>query len=345
MTQLSMPPDTLVVDLDMKSQQLRQLNNWFARRYGDNQVPLNLLFTKDNVPFNIDGFTIGYEQTINDGENPIDIQATPINQIGKGRVQFNFPANLFAQPGVAKGHFYILDTASGQRISGPDVTFEIEEDMLLMYVNAEPFRTEWQKFLDQLLADYQAQSANVDTLSQNIKAMTSLVDNANDNAQALIKLIDQNQVALKTDLVDYALSTADNHFTGNNLFDNAIKIAGYEAVTVQTGVLDCKPPFVGYGSDTTTAVLNYAKIGPLVSITGSVKPTIEIAANQHTVIADLPTELQPNISGDKVSHGSDLNKWLLTADQTLSIERYGTTDNIAIPVGAWLPCEINYLTI
>lgn len=113
--------------------------------------------------------------------------------------------------------------------------------------------------------------------------------------------------------------------------------------SVAQGELNCEPPFVGYGANVTTGVAKYYRIGDLVTIIGSVKPTVEIATGKTTVMVNLPEVLQTSVEGDFICQGSGVNRWLLIVNKSLAIQRYGASGEIAIPAGAWLPFEITYL--
>lgn len=93
------------------------------------------------------------------------------------------------------------------------------------------------------------------------------------------------------------------------------------------------------------SVVQYRKIGKVVSIQGTVKPTAEIAANANTTIFTLPEEYRPSYEQNIVCQGSGVNKWLLTIrpSGTALCERYGTDSRIPIPTTAWLPFNATFM--
>lgn len=85
----------------------------------------------------------------------------------------------------------------------------------------------------------------------------------------------------------------------------------------------------------------YRKNGNFLEIYGVVKPTQTIPKSfDETKIFDLPSEFLPKYDINLIMQGSGTNKWTLGITQTLGgvgISRYGTTEIIDIPTGAWLP--------
>lgn len=84
------------------------------------------------------------------------------------------------------------------------------------------------------------------------------------------------------------------------------------------------------------------KIGKLVEVRGIITPVNEIPANQDTTIGTLPSGYRPSTCQVvQIYQGSGQNRWALVVNTSgvLVFQRYGTTSNIAIPSGAWLPFQ------
>lgn len=102
--------------------------------------------------------------------------------------------------------------------------------------------------------------------------------------------------------------------------------------------------FIPYDEKNTNRI-RYRKIGKIVYIRGAVEPTAEIASDSVTTICTLPSGYRPkdlNVNG--IMQGTGMNKWCLsiTTGGAVNIQRYGLTDNIAIPTGSWLNIDISY---
>lgn len=88
----------------------------------------------------------------------------------------------------------------------------------------------------------------------------------------------------------------------------------------------------------------YRKVGNVVEVVGTLKPTEQIAAS-GAVIGTLPKGCKPQIAQYTLHQGSGMNRWLLLADTNgnLSVSRYGTTAETAIPSGTWMPFSVTFL--
>ena len=122
----------------------------------------------------------------------------------------------------------------------------------------------------------------------------------------------------------------------------------YDGSTVPDGWEEVDTYDSGWQTLTLTSTFNvydssnpvqYRKIGKTVYLKGTLTSTQEITANSTTIIGTLPQDYRPTNQVWTICHGSGMNIWLLSiqANGNLTIERYGTATNIAIPSGAWLP--------
>ncbi|EOZ2853468.1 DUF859 family phage minor structural protein [Listeria monocytogenes] len=101
--------------------------------------------------------------------------------------------------------------------------------------------------------------------------------------------------------------------------------------------------FEVYGSGTTP---KYRVNGHMVTITGAVKPTVAFMGNttKVTFATGINVLYRPLQALTFVCQGSGINRWTLgvETDGSLTISRYGTTEFISVPVGAWLVFTVTY---
>jgi len=104
----------------------------------------------------------------------------------------------------------------------------------------------------------------------------------------------------------------------------------------------------GFANFGTTNLLRYRKVGKLVEITGICTTTAAISSDAAAkTIFTLPTAYCP---ADQYFYircqGSGVNTWLcsISQDGAVAISRYGTTAASEVPVGAWLPISVTFLT-
>lgn len=90
--------------------------------------------------------------------------------------------------------------------------------------------------------------------------------------------------------------------------------------------------------------LRYRKKGGKIYISGAIQPVNQISANQQTTVAVLPEEYRPIRTAYNVCQGGGMNRFYLTAnvDGSLVVQKYGTTQDIPIPAGAWLSISIDF---
>ena len=84
----------------------------------------------------------------------------------------------------------------------------------------------------------------------------------------------------------------------------------------------------------------YRVNGSLVTVKGVVSPkTAYTSSTTKVVIAGtIPEGLRPDYALSFVCQGSGLNRWTcgIETNGTVTISRYGTTENISVPNSAWL---------
>ena len=102
--------------------------------------------------------------------------------------------------------------------------------------------------------------------------------------------------------------------------------------------------FVAYSTSAENAT-KYRKIGKLVCIQGTVKPTSEIASGSSATIFTLPSGFRPQVDIHELCQGSLANKWKVAVwtGGAVQLARYGTTSYAACPTTHWLPFSIQFL--
>jgi hypothetical protein len=104
-------------------------------------------------------------------------------------------------------------------------------------------------------------------------------------------------------------------------------------------------PFETYPVEYGDARVRYRKVGSIVFIHGVVTNAEEIAKGNITPMFTIPEGYRPSNTNIQVlSQGSGMNKWLLSVsiNGNVSVQRYGTTEDINIPQGTWLPIDVCY---
>lgn len=144
-----------------------------------------------------------------------------------------------------------------------------------------------------------------------------------------------NKIATMSDIPSVPTKTSElNNDSGFITSSDLPQDSGWKEATLTSD-------FVAYNS---TFVNQYRKIGKIVFVEGGVKPTAQITANSETTIFTLPSGYRPSKQIIIICQGSGMNRWCLTVNTNgnVTIQRYGTTSNIAIPTNAWLPFSVTF---
>ena len=90
--------------------------------------------------------------------------------------------------------------------------------------------------------------------------------------------------------------------------------------------------------------VKYRKIGSMVELRGTIKPSSQIAAGGTATIGTLNVGYRPDYARNYVCQGSGQNRWLLTINYqgVIGFERYGGDTAIAVPTTAWLPFAVTF---
>lgn len=81
------------------------------------------------------------------------------------------------------------------------------------------------------------------------------------------------------------------------------------------------------------------RVGKIVHFEGTAKPQNDLAATTDPVtIGTLPSQFRPNKVQRFLMQGSGKNTWVLSVNPggTLGFSRYGTTENIRMPINSWM---------
>lgn len=223
--------EPIMVELDYpdNSSQIKQLPGNFNGVQGDFNVPLDLLFTKNYRPFDLTGFTVGWQQT-NTKDEALDVQGTTETISGKGRIRFIFPSNVFAVEGIVTGNFYIMQNTN-VRIYGGPMNFRVDENRVQMDINTTPFRTDWETFKASLQSEYDAYATKLKTISDSADGISTELKTANDSANALMQLVKQNAVITETDLdaalANYAKTTSLSSYASESSLTDYVKTSDF----------------------------------------------------------------------------------------------------------------------
>lgn len=115
-----------------------------------------------------------------------------------------------------------------------------------------------------------------------------------------------------------------------------------------SGTLTCTltSDFKPYNNNSNNNI-RYRKIGKTVYIAGTVSPkTNYTSTNTAKTICTLPEGFRPMFDYSKLCQGSGKNFWLLNVltNGSVTIARYGVTENTTVPDSAWLLISATFIT-
>ncbi len=195
----------------------------FRGRVGDSEADVFIQFMDSGVAVNMNGRhvvlkggTLLEAQSDNPNtepnypeENPtksiVDYGTTNVISAINGQVKFTFSPEVFAVPGIFKGFFEIVNDDDGKVVSSADVYFRILENWVDMNVDLEPYRSDWQQFLDQCRT-----SVDYTNAVNQITTIKGMVQSGMADTATLTQMIKDNQVGKLS---------GDNEFSGTNTFD------------------------------------------------------------------------------------------------------------------------------
>lgn len=104
--------------------------------------------------------------------------------------------------------------------------------------------------------------------------------------------------------------------------------------------------FALYGGNA-AAQPKYKVCGSVVTVTGCLTPTAAFTSantNKSICSTTIPEQFRPQYAQYAICQGSMLNRWLVRvgADGTITMSRYGITENVQVNPGDWLPFTITY---
>ena len=90
----------------------------------------------------------------------------------------------------------------------------------------------------------------------------------------------------------------------------------------------------------------YRVNGNLVTVSGAVSPKVAYTSSTTKVViaSGIPEYLRPDVALSFVCQGSGMNRWTcgVETNGTITISRYGVTENISVPTTAWLIFNCTY---
>lgn len=102
----------------------------------------------------------------------------------------------------------------------------------------------------------------------------------------------------------------------------------------------------GFELYASTSQPKYRVNGNNVTVCGAVKPTAIVASGTTDIkiAGTIPEAFRPSYTQPFICQGSGINRWCFTVktDGNLYVGRYGTSDYVDIPVGAWLIFSATY---
>ncbi|MDY1544200.1 hypothetical protein [Lactiplantibacillus pentosus] len=217
------------ITLDTYKQQIGSgdafnLSDSFNGRVGDEQVPLVVQFQERGlaqqfqdglVPF-LTGFVGSLDEngkvTAETGE-AVSYVGTSDDIVGLGRVKMNLPGTMFPQEGYFYG-FLGLQNADGKRVTTFNVWFRVYNGNPDMFVNKAPFRTELQKFLDELQGRIDDADGTLNNWKQKVSDLFTKLSNQGVDTQTLLTTLEQ-QIKQDGLLTKGALDKALKQFEDN----------------------------------------------------------------------------------------------------------------------------------
>lgn len=128
--------------------------------------------------------------------------------------------------------------------------------------------------------------------------------------------------------------------------ENDFKINGEFYVENEWNTLEIADGFALYGNNA-AAQPKYKVCGSVVTVTGCLTPTAAFTSantNKSICSSTIPAQFRPQYAQYAICQGSMLNRWLMRvgADGTITMSRYGITENVQVNPGDWLPFTITY---
>lgn len=272
------------ITLDTYKQQISSgdafnLSDSFNGRVGDEQVPLVVHFKERGlahrfedglVPF-LTGFVGSLDEndqvTAETGE-AVSYVGTSDDIVGLGRVKMNLPGTMFPQEGYFYG-FLGLQNTDGKRVTTFNIWFRVYNGNPDMFVNKAPFRTELQKFLDELQGRIDDADGTLDAWKKKISDLFQQLSNQGVDTQTMLTTLEQK---IKADglmtLADFQKAQKQIDDALSQLAPTTQAVANVENMTVDVdgGVQDPFTTNLSAFKTTINSNSNVAKIGLLQDI-------------------------------------------------------------------------------
>lgn len=193
----------------------------------------------------------------------------------------------------------------------------------------------------------------VSTYTIDTSYVSEIVFDVNNSYDLKITVSDYFKTVTYTEILSTAFTLMDFHESGRGM--------AIGKVAEEPDLFDIGLP-VRFKSEWTDLKLNSAfkvysdnasnrpqikNVGNIVMVKGVISPVTAFTSSttQVEIASGIPAELRPTLNYTFVCQGSGNNKWTLgvTPSGTLTMARYGTTENLEVPTSAWLIFAITYL--
>lgn len=210
-----MANEYVVLDLEKPEQTLVDLRKNFQGRVGDSRAYCKLWIKSNGLPKDLSNYNIGFAGVDPDGKkwNAVGWADTdqPGDNIQVGRITYYFPSGMFRVEGdwdKDSTYFYIDDNKEDQHVSTINVWLHVLANQVEMGINAEPFKTDLDKAVDEVRGyakqkqkeiDDALSALNADALELKVKSLNDVIDN-------YTKLVKMNAVPTVDDMQKYVSS-------------------------------------------------------------------------------------------------------------------------------------------
>ncbi len=233
-----MANDYVVLDLEKPVSTLVDLRNNFQGRVGDSRAYCKLWIKSNGLPLDLTNKHVGFSGVDPKGDKWNAVGWCAADQPGDdqqvGRVTYYFPSGMFRVEGdwdTTSTYFYVDDDKKDMHVSTINVYLHIMANEVEMGINAEPFKTDLDKAVDEVksyakkrMADIDSALAalNSDTLQMKWKSLNDVLNN-------YVELIKDKGVPTYKDMEDYVSKLFGAHSTAQDF--NLLMPAGTYIIT------------------------------------------------------------------------------------------------------------------
>lgn len=238
-----MANDYVVLDLEKPVATLVDLRKNFQGRVGDSRAYCKLWIKSNGLPLDLTDKHVGFSGVDPNGDKWNAVGWCAADQPGDdqqvGRVTYYFPSGMFRVEGdwdTNSTYFYVDDEKQDSHISTINVWLRILANQVEMGINAEPFKTDLDKAVDEVrtyakkrMADIDSALAalNSDTLQMKWKSLNDVLNN-------YVELIKDKGVPTFKDMEDYVSKLFGAHATTQD-FDLLMPAGTYIVTNAKAG--------------------------------------------------------------------------------------------------------------